>query len=266
MMEKNLLTGIQNVPLSISWSSKGGHFEFFGSASLYVNIPSSRKMANFGSLQGILTSPVEKIDLEHLPERFAREAIRIPDTKGSSAFVEGSIILREGKGGLKILTVSSSFTIGREPEFTLSVQREGLTACPCSMGEMRTRLEKMHPLLKNYPDIPVITHSQRSRITVSIKAEKTVSYLNLLSEIGEEAFGNTLSFTGSNDQINEMLLRSHQNPLLVEDVSRRAISLAKEKIKDPGPLKEFKVECTSFESIHAYNAYSKKILVYSDQS
>lgn len=261
-----LWAGISGIPVSTGSAAGGFKLILDGTVSLYGKIPDRENMVNFSALNRVISSATENgscDQLEFFPELLVKAALT-ENTKlqGARCEVSGRLVFRDRKGRNFETLVNLSYSNGGgESRFDASLKARGITACPCSMGKIRSKLKERYPEHgKSIEEIPQITHNQRVSMTVIVSMKKSSSNVLLaLLKICEDSLGNLLSHNQSENEVNEMLLAAHESPLLIEEVARRGSEFSIRRLgENAGLINSAKVICESEESIHSYNARAEK--------
>lgn len=144
---------------------------------------------------------------------------------------------------------------------SIGVEVVGMTACPCAMETVRSKLEEQHPEARDIlKDIPVVTHNQRNITTVSIDEPEGYDVeADDLVLIAEESLSSPTFEILKRDDEAEITLKAHENPKFVEDVVRDILGRILEKYSDFPDDVVVTVRSESEESIHKHNAYAERV-------
>jgi GTP cyclohydrolase-4 len=143
----------------------------------------------------------------------------------------------------------------------IGVEVVGMTACPCAMETVRSKLEARHPQAKELLNkIPVVTHNQRNITTVSIDEPEGYDVeADDLVTIAEESLSSPTFEILKRDDEAEVTLAAHENPKFVEDVVRDILGKILKKYSDFPDDVVVTVRSESEESIHKHNAFAERI-------
>ncbi len=241
---------------------------------LFVDLPKTQKgthmSRNLEALADILDEEIqgEAPSLENLCRRLALRLLERHDY-ASHAEVHAAadyFLTRKNPGGkasveaYRLLAQAEALrgAAQRKPIATRRVGVEviGMSACPCAMETVRHSLNAAGKKLP--PDVPVITHNQRNKVTLTLElpGDLDVEAAHLVDICEDSLSAPTFELLKRGDE-GDLVLQAHGQPRFVEDVVREALHLAKQRFGKLGDLGVF-VSSEAEESIHKHNAYAER--------
>jgi GTP cyclohydrolase-4 len=241
-----------------------------GTFDLFVDLPKSQKgthmSRNLEALADLLDEEIasESPSLENLCRRLATRLLAKHDY-ASHAHVHAEadyFLTRTNPGGkpsveaYRLLAEAEAFREGGRATRRVGVQVVGMSACPCAMETVRhtyTQRGKAPPA-----DLPVITHNQRNRVTLTldIPGDVDVEAADLVDICEASLSAPTFELLKRGDE-GELVMRAHAQPRFVEDVVREALHRVHARYRALGDLGVF-VSSEAEESIHKHNAYAER--------
>ncbi|MHA1129468.1 MAG: GTP cyclohydrolase MptA [Candidatus Helarchaeota archaeon] len=186
-------------------------------------------------------------------------------------------ILQEGFGkrqrGYEVFSkaISSRTDEGIKTRMFLGASAEGMTTCPCAKELMHSYAKEIIIERKedfNLTDsqidyllnvIPIASHSQRSKGTLSIELsrEREVDILTL-TEIIESCMSGIVHDVLKRPDEGKLVRLAHLNPLFVEDSLRLMAQRVIERFSDLSDNSTIFLRVENMESVHVYNACAEK--------
>ncbi|WP_160150561.1 GTP cyclohydrolase, FolE2/MptA family [Nonomuraea solani] len=158
--------------------------------------------------------------------------------------------------------ITATAVAGPRPSISQSVSATNMTACPCMQGYALTELVDELGLtadegLRLLGRVPIATHSQKGRVTLSVRTATRAALpgLRLLYETVAAHTVLTQELLKRPDEY-EIVRRTHLRPQFVEDVTRdTAAGLARRLLADGHDVGGVTVQVTadSYESIHGHD-------------
>ncbi len=250
--------------------------------NMYVDLPSDRRGANLSRnfevidevLEEMVKSPV--LDIEDLCGEIARRLLdRHEYATRSEVHMDSELIVKRRTPKTEVLSQKVVKVFARavaERNENIKVKKVigaeviGITACPCAQELMKARAEaelrslgvEQDKIEKFLTKIPMATHNQRGRGTISIEfIGDYIAPLDTIIEIIERSMS-----TASYDLLKridelEVVGNAHANPKFVEDCVR---DMAKHVLDSfPGLPDDAVVTLKQVneESIHQHNAFAE---------
>lgn len=226
--------GLKGVKMPIIIHRPESDREVIINANLYLSLPKDQRGAHLSrlvqALEENLVLPKEARGIEWLARNIA------DDIKRRNEYCEFAEVElwaeRESKGEVyKLLGYAKS-----ESCITLGVEVIGVTACPCATEMCNGKSHNQRAVLKIEVEVltGLIEVSAEELVKIAHKSFSSPVY-NILKRVDEK----------------RVVEYMHSNPKFVEDVVRDAVK----QLKELGVL-WCRVECTSQESIHPFDAYS----------
>ena len=144
---------------------------------------------------------------------------------------------------------------GVEVRRSIGVEVLGMTACPCAMETVR----EMNPAYAALKDVPIITHNQRNRATVSIEEPDgyEVEADDLIAIAEASVSAPTFEVLKRPDE-GKLVEEAHAKPRFVEDVVREMLGRLLEAYKAFPDDVAVRVRSEAEESIHKHNAVAER--------
>ncbi|MEM0156129.1 MAG: GTP cyclohydrolase, FolE2/MptA family [Thermoplasmataceae archaeon] len=142
---------------------------------------------------------------------------------------------------------------------SVTLETTAMTACPCTMEGTRRILSERYPEYSVFiQKVPIITHSQRNRLRVSIRTSEKcgINPLALIKSVESVTGGPLISVLPKRDS-DEFVVKVHENPYFVEDLVREiAYTLGNDLKGIPGNALLL-ISSRSEESLHNHDAYAE---------
>ncbi len=238
-----------------------------------VDLPSDRKGSDLSRNAEILaeivdetvTRPVES--LENACASIAAELLRRhPYATEASVDASAEYFLRQGiteaKRSFEDYTLLAEARAGRDARGKVALHRAvgaeavGMTACPCAMESSRELLQGEYPDARapSLRQMPVITHNQRNRTTLTIDLPDGVEIEadRIIEAIEAAQSAPTYSILKRGDEA-QVVLDAHRRPRFVEDVVRELLASVPTRFPELTGATAVEVRSVSEESIHKYD-------------
>ncbi len=250
--------------------------------NMYVDLPADRRGANLSRnfevidevLEEMVKSPV--YDIEDLCGEVARRLLnRHEYATRSEVHMDSELIVkrrtpRTKLQSQKVVKIFARATAERGDKIkvkkVIGAEVIGITACPCAQEIMKTKAEEELRSLKVEQEkidlflqrIPMATHNQRGRGTVSIEfiGECDVSLDKIISLIERSMSTMSYDLLKRVDEY-EVVANAHMNPKFVEDCVR---DMAKNVLADFPDVPDDAIvtlKQVNEESIHQHNAFAE---------
>jgi GTP cyclohydrolase-4 len=250
--------------------------------NMYVDLPSDRRGANLSRnfevidevLEEMVKSPV--LDIEDLCGEVARRLLdRHEYATRSEVHMDSELIVKRKTPktevtSQKVVKVFARAVAERNEKIkvkkVIGAEVVGITACPCAQELMKTRAEaelRRLGIEQNKIDtfltkIPMATHNQRGRGTVSIEfVGDHKAPLDTIIEIIERSMSTTsYDLLKRVDEV-EVVENAHMNPKFVEDCVRDMAKNVRAAFPDLPDEAIVTLKQVNEESIHQHNAFAE---------
>jgi GTP cyclohydrolase-4 len=250
--------------------------------NMYVDLPSDRRGANLSRnfevidevLEEMVKSPVYEI--EDLCGEVAKRLLnRHEYATRSEVHMDSELIVKRktpstGADSQKVVKVFAKAVAERNEKIqvrrVIGAEVVGITACPCAQEIMKTKAEEELRTLGVQQDIvdkflakvPMATHNQRGRGTISIEVmgDHKVPLFTIIDIIERSMSAMTFELLKRGDEY-EVVKSAHLNPKFVEDCVR---DMAKNVAAGFPGLPDDSVvtmKQVNEESIHQHNAFAE---------
>jgi GTP cyclohydrolase IV len=250
--------------------------------NMYVDLPSDRRGANLSRnfevidevLEEMVRSPV--LDIEDLCGEVARRLLdRHEYATRSEVHMDSELIVKRKTPktevtSQKVVKVFARAVAERNDKIkvkkVIGAEVIGITACPCAQELMKTRAEaelrslgiEQYKIETFLAKIPMATHNQRGRGTVSIEfVGDHKAPLDTIIEIIERSMSTTsYDLLKRVDEV-EVVENAHMNPKFVEDCVRDMAKNVRAAFPElPGDA-VITLKQVNEESIHQHNAFAE---------
>ncbi len=187
--------------------------------TLSVTVPTERRGVHMSRLVGAVLNNTQGRNIEDALRAMCREV---------NATQQGCRVKCEFNYPVGDQFMETSVELEESGPIEYSFKKYGVAACPCSKR------------------LCGIGHTQRAYISVQLKSEKIVDFLQVAARI-DSCFSATLSEQLKRDEEAKKITEAQIRPRFVEDLVRECIK----NFPDAD-----RVEARSFESIHAHDAIS----------
>ncbi|WGI16818.1 GTP cyclohydrolase MptA [Methanonatronarchaeum sp. AMET-Sl] len=249
--------------------------------NISVDLPSDRKGANlsrnFEAIDEVLERALEKpvCEIESLCVEVAKEILdRHEYASRAEVNMESEFSMKKKAPVSEIRSQDIIKIFARAvatPEGVrnrVGTEVKGTTACPCAQGIMAERIreilgdievdrDKIDLILE---EIPIATHNQRGRGTISIEAP--VGYdvpIEKLIEIIERSMSSRIYELLKREDEAEVVEKAHKNPVFVEDAVRNMIAYIVDEFDNLPDNALVTAKQVNEESIHSHNAFAERV-------
>ncbi len=251
--------------------------------SAFINLPREQRGVHLSRSSETIESIVE--DLTYNPVESVEELCRKMLTRllekheyadRARVVLEGPIVLdvRAGESEIKRQKAYMLHVEGKavrksakiETRVFLSVDVDGITACPCAQELVRDYAESMikaraeefslsEKVISKILDlIPLASHSQRCRGTLTVEVRDSNVDVYDLVKIVEDSMSGVIQDVLKRPDEASLIRLVHLNPLFVEDVARLILLNAVTRLKQLSDNDFISVRVESIESVHPHNA------------
>ncbi len=262
--------GVTNVAKPVQVKRPGRMLTLTGRFDIFVDLPWDQRGAHLSrNLEAIgeivdetVRNPVQS--LEDLTARIAHKLLEkheyatYGDVRATSEyFLEKKTPL--GRTSLEQYTLLARAEARRdgaiEVRKSIGVQVVGMTACPCAMETVR----EVNPAYASLKDVPIITHNQRNRTTVTIEEPEgfDIEADDLVEIVEASVSAPTFGILKRPDE-GKLVEFAHERPRFVEDVVREVLGRLLERYRDLPDDVSVSVRSQSEESIHKHDAVAER--------
>ena len=225
-------------------------------ADITVDLDADRRGIHMSRIEQAIAELVAQPHAD--PTEYARDlALRVLAAQGSETcevairgelpiWRNGPVSGRSSLDTAKVESIARASVAGGRTTLssTVAAATHHITACPCTQAYQAALFGPQER------DLPLPTHSQRSRTMLSIQTEAAPpSHADLLRVL-EGVLHITHDLLKRGDEA-DLVLRSHRRPQFAEDVVRETVRAALHALSPTLPPSALlRVETVSFESIH----------------
>lgn len=151
------------------------------------------------------------------------------------------------------VTMTISIERNGKDERRVAVTIPGMTVCPSA--------QKTYHEVEGTPLIQSPSHTQRAHISIEVKTEeKFVRFKHLVNAARRAFSAPSVSLLKRPDE-HKLVKHAFENPRFIEDIVRYALHDIYHVLVDEGYPNNtvLRVDAESFESIHPYNVYARRI-------
>jgi len=241
---------------------------------VFVDLPSTQRGSHMSRNVEVVTEMVDESvrarvgSLEQMAANICRELLKRHDY---ASFAEVQMradyfLERRPQGGKTSLEpfkliAKATARLGNGLMKSIGVEALGMTVCPCAAETARQLvLEHTPGVEKCAADVPMVSHNQRNRTTLTVEVPEHVDVeADDLIEIVESSLSSpTYGILKRKDEAN-VVLRAHRNPKFVEDVVRDILGKLLERYPKLDDSVHVTVRSESEESIHKHNAFAERV-------
>lgn len=265
--------GVTRVKKPVNVKRPGQTVVLTATFDLFVDLPADLKGSHLSRNLEVLAQHLDEsvrepvTSLEALGAKICRELLERHEYASRSEVSVGADYFLEkradgGAGSLEPYKLRATATAHRNGPIYKSIGVEviGMTACPCAMEEVRTRLQREHTEQAAFLEgQPVITHNQRnvSSLEISVANDHEVEANDLIEIVEMGVSSPTFEILKRRDEAN-VVMNAHRNPKFVEDVVRDILRQVLEKYSELPDDAGVRVRSESQESIHKHNAFAER--------
>ncbi|UCE81366.1 MAG: GTP cyclohydrolase I FolE2 [Methanobacteriota archaeon] len=265
------ITGVRK-PIIVSRHDKDNHVT--AEIDLFVDLPSTQKGSHMSRNVEILTEMIDEsvrrkaTSLEELAAKICRELLdRHEYASYGEVNMRADYFLEKttdtGRNSLEPFKLIARATAKRGNELMklIGVEVEGMTACPCAMETVRTRIAGDSPkMAEAIGDMPMITHNQRNQTTLMIEVPEHVDIEadDLIDVVESSLSSPTYGILKREDEAS-VVINAHRHPKFVEDVVRDILGKILDRYGQLDDSVHVTVRSESEESIHKHNAFAERI-------
>jgi len=229
--------GVERVKKRLTLTRKEP-YQLFITLNMYLKLPHYAKGANLSRFLEVLDEIPSKIS--SLEEYVRLVALKSLEKHKAECYVEAfsqfpyEIERPSKKKEERVFDIACSYNTETQ-ETTLSVQVDGMSACPCSKAEVG------------------IAHMQRVNVSVTLtygEAKEIIKAGRLVDAINR-SFSAPIYQTLKRPEEGELLKIAYDNAKFVEDICRETITNLRQY--DAIRRCKCKIRVTSYESIHPHN-------------
>ena len=265
------ITGVKK-PIVVHRHDKDNHVTAI--IDVFVDLPSTQKGSHMSRNVEIITEMVDESvrqkasSLEELAGKICRELL---DRHEYASYGEVNMVADyflekttdSGRDSLEPFKLVARATAKRGNSLMklIGVEVEGMTACPCAMETVRTRIASdVSESASVLNGLPIITHNQRNRTTLMIEVPEHVDIeADDLIDIVETSLSSPTFGILKRDDEATVVLNAHNNPKFVEDVVRDILWKILDRYSSLDDSVHVTVRSVSEESIHKHNAFAERI-------
>ena len=241
---------------------------------VFVDLPSTQKGSHMSRNVEIITEMIDESvrrevsSLEELAGKICRELLDRHEyasygevNMAADYFLEKTTAT--GRDSLEPFKLIARATAKRGNGLMklIGVEVEGMTACPCAMETVRTRMAEADPgKAAALAELPMITHNQRNRTTLMVEVPEHVDIEadDLIGIVESSLSSPTFGILKREDEAS-VVINAHMNPKFVEDVVRDILGKILDRYGDLDDSVHVTVRSESEESIHKHNAFAERI-------
>ncbi|MDH3365773.1 MAG: GTP cyclohydrolase MptA [Thermoplasmata archaeon] len=265
------ITGVRK-PIVVHRQGKDNHVTAL--IDVFVDLPSTQKGSHMSRNVEIITEMIDEsvrrkvASLEELAGKICKELLDRHEyasygevNMAADYFLEKTT--ETGRHTLEPFKLIARATARRGNGLMklIGVEVEGMTACPCAMETVRTRVNEEHPgMTESVSALPMITHNQRNRTTLMVEVPEHVDVeADDLIDIVESSLSSPTFGILKRDDEASVVLKAHRNPKFVEDVVRDILWKILDRYGQLDDSVHVTVRSESEESIHKHNAFAERI-------
>ncbi len=269
--------GVANLARIILISKNGTTIPFHAELDFFADLKSNQAGVHMSRFNDVLEEIVDEFtqepssDIESLAERLAQQVLKSQEASYSEVHIRGKSALKKstpvsGKDTHEIYTLIGIAAATEEHVRKLvGIEAEGVTACPCAQGLMRTHSENMlreegfsageaERILRI---LPAPSHNQRGRGTLIIGSKERVAAENLVHIVEASMSSETYELLKRPDEF-MVVNKAHHNPRFVEDVVREMLLNVVEVLTFLPDDAFVLAKQVNFEGIHKHDAYGER--------
>lgn len=231
--------GVQGVRLPIKVMDRADEWQnTIATVDMFVDLPAYYRGTHMSRFVEILYKYKDNVNYAQLA-RLLSEMRRRFEAQSTHITVEFPYFVRQKapvSDAVSLMEYRARFIgdLNDEYRFHLAVVIPVMNLCPCS---------------KEISDYGA--HNQRGNIEITVGGRRLV-WIEEVVAWAEEAASSPLYALLKREDEKAVTERAYDNPRFVEDTVR----ILAETLRGDDRVREFKVECTNFESIHQHNAYA----------
>ncbi|MGP8319286.1 MAG: GTP cyclohydrolase MptA [Methanosarcinaceae archaeon] len=253
---------------------------------IFVDLPSDRKGANlsrnFEAIDEVLEKAVNMpvYEIEQLCSDVARSLLNRHEYATQAEVIMKSeyVVKRESPVTKmecqEVLDIFAESVAKRDINGSIAIKKiigsevTGMTACPCAQEIMREKAQNEllnlgvddQTVAKFLHRVPMVTHNQRGRGTISIEVEGNIDVsLDVIIEIIENSMSSSIFELLKRSDEAAIVETAHRNPKFVEDCVR---TMAKNIVQQFTHLPDsaiITIKQINEESIHRHNAFAERV-------
>ena len=269
--------GVANLSRIILISSKGRIIPFQAELDLFADLTCHQAgihMSRFSDdLEEIVLefSSEPSPDIESLAERLAVQALKSQQAVYTEVHIRGKSTLQKttpvtGKSIHEVFTLIgiAAASKGRVRRL-VGVETEGVTACPCAQGMMRSHYNNILQA-EGYSEaesdrilslLPAPSHNQRGRGTLIVGSREHVQAEHLVHIVEASMSSEIYELLKRPDEF-MVVNRAHMNPRFVEDVVREMLRNVVDVFTSLPDESFVLARQINFEGIHKHDAYAER--------
>lgn len=269
--------GVANLSRIILISKNGTTIPFHAELDFFADLESHQAGVHMSRFSDVLEEIVDKFtqepssDIESLAERLAQQVLKSQEASYSEVHIRGKSALKKttpvsGKDTHEIYTlIGIAAATEKHTRKLVGVETEGVTACPCAQGLMRTHSENIlreegfsaSESARILKVLPAPSHNQRGRGTLIIGSKERVAAENLVHIVEASMSSETYELLKRPDEF-MVVNKAHHNPRFVEDVVREMLLNVAEVLTFLPDDAFVLAKQVNFEGIHKHDAYAER--------
>lgn len=269
--------GVANLSRIILISKNGTTIPFHAELDFFADLKSNQAGVHMSRFSDVLEEIVDEFtqepssDIESLAERLAQQVLKSQEASYSEVHIRGKSALKKttpisGKDTHEIYSLIGIAAASHDHARKLvGIETEGVTACPCAQGLMRTHSENIlkeegfsaSESARILKVLPAPSHNQRGRGTLIIGSKERVAAENLVHIVEASMSSETYELLKRSDEF-MVVNKAHHNPRFVEDVVREMLLNVAEILTFLPDDAFVLAKQVNFEGIHKHDAYAER--------
>ncbi len=269
--------GVASLSRIIMISKNGKAIPFHAELDFYADLKSNQAGVHMSRFNDVLEDVVieftkePSLDIECLAETLAQQVLKSQEAEYAEVHIRGKSALQKttpvsGKETHEIYTlIGIAAATKNHVRRLVGIETEGVTACPCAQGLMRSHSENIlkdegfsqEEAKKILNILPAPSHNQRGRGTLIIGSSQRVAAENLVHIVEASMSSETYELLKRPDEF-MVVNKAHHNPMFVEDVVREMLLNVVEVLHFLPDDAFILAKQVNYEGIHKHDAYAER--------